>query len=134
MAHYAFIDENYVVVGVIVGKDEGNFDWENYYGNFRGMMCKRTSYNTRGGIHYQADSYIPSEDQSKALRMNYASVGGTYDPVKDAFIDIKPYSSWVLNEETCLWEPPIPKPDDGKMYYWDEEKLGWVEIRSSYTM
>jgi hypothetical protein len=127
MAHYAFIDENYIVVDIIVGKDEGNFDWENYYGNFKGQLCKRTSYNTRGGIHYQPDSDIPSEDQSKALRMNYASIGGKYDPEKDAFIGVQPYPSWVLNENTCLWEPPIPKPNDGKIYYWDEKLLEWVE-------
>lgn len=129
MAHYAFIDENYVVVEIIVGKEEGNFDWENYYGNFKGMMCKRTSYNTRGGIHYQPDSDIPSEDQTKAFRMNYASIGGTYNPVSDAFIGIKPYQSWILNEQTFLWEPPIPKPEDGKFYYWDEESISWVEYQ-----
>lgn len=127
MAHYAFIDENYTVVDVIVGKDEGNFDWETYYGNLRGQLCKRTSYNTRGGIHYEANSDVPSKDQSKALRMNYASVGGTYDPQKDAFIGIQLFPSWILNEKTCLWEPPIPKPDDGKLYYWNEELLEWVE-------
>jgi len=129
MAHYAFINEDYIVVEIIVGKDEGNFDWENYYGNFRGMLCKRTSYNTLGGIHYQTNSDIPSEDQSKAFRMNYASIGGTYDPIKDAFIGQKPYNSWVLNENTCLWEPPIPKPDDEKFYYWDEDEINWVEYQ-----
>lgn len=127
MAHYAFIDENYVVVDVIVGKDEGNFDWENHYGNLRGQLCKRTSYNTRGGIYYQPDSNIPAEDQSKAFRMNYACIGGTYDPVRDAFIPPKFYPSWVLNEETLLWQPPIPRPDDDKFYYWDENSLTWIE-------
>lgn len=127
MAHYAFIDENYVVVSVIVGKDEGNFDWENHYGNLRGQLCKRTSYNTHGGVHYQPDSDIPSEDQSKAFRMNYACIGGSYDPERDAFIPPKLYPSWILDEETLLWEPPIPRPDDDKFYYWDENSLTWIE-------
>lgn len=66
----------------------------------------QTSYNTRGGIHYQPDSDIPSEDQIKSLRKNYAGIGYTYDPVRDAFIPQKPSDQYILNEETCLWELP----------------------------
>lgn len=118
MAHYAFLDGNYIVTEVIVGKDESNFDWERHYGDLRGQLCKRTSYNTIGGVHREGG--IP-------YRKNYAGLGFTYDPVRDAFIPPKPYNSWLLNEDTCLWESPVPCPDDGKMYTWNEEQLSWIE-------
>lgn len=133
MAHYAFLDENNVVTEVIVGKNEGNFDWEQQYGSFRGQACKRTSYNTRGGVHYDSETNQPAADQSKAFRKNYAGIGFTYDPQRDAFIPPKPYSSWVLNEQTCLWEPPVPypidigTPENPKRYLWDEEGQQWNE-------
>ena len=128
MAHYAFLDENNIVTEVIVGKNEGNFDWEQQYGFFRGQACKRTSYNTRGGIYYDSETNQPSADQSKAFRKNYAGIGFTYDPQRDAFIPPKIYESWVLNEDSCLWEPPVPRPDDGKKYEWDEATISWIEI------
>lgn len=123
MAHYAFLDENNIVTNVIVGKDEGEdgVDWEVVYG------AKRTSYNTRGGIYYDNETNEPHTDQSKAFRKNYAGIGYSYDPVRDAFIPPKLYDSWVLDENTCFWEPPIPRPDDGKNYYWDEEIGNWIE-------
>ena len=108
MAHYAFIDENYIVTEVIVGKDESNYDWEQHYGNFRGQLCKRTSYHGN-------------------IRKNYAGIGYTYDPVRDAFIPPQPYASWTLDEETCLWQSPVAMPTDGKAYVWDEETLQWAE-------
>jgi len=117
MAHYAFLDENYVVTEVITGKDESNFDWEIYYGNFRGQLCKRTSYNTQAGVHVTGG--IP-------FRKNYAGIGYTYDPQRDAFIPPKPYASWQLNESTCLWQSPVPMPTDNNMYYWDESTLSWI--------
>ena len=117
MAHYAFLDENYIVTEVIVGKDESNFDWERYYGDIRGQLCKRTSYNTIGGIH---------KNGGTPLRKNYAGLGFTYDPIRDAFIAPKPYPSWNLNEETCRWEAPVPYPNDGQMYSWDESTKSWV--------
>lgn len=121
MAHYAFLDSNNIVTEVIVGKDEGenNIDWEQYYGEFRGQPCKRTSYNTYAGVH--SNGGIP-------LRKNYAGIGYTYDAVRDAFIPPKPYSSWLLNETTCHWESPISHPNDGKNYSWNEEQLTWIEI------
>lgn len=102
MAHYAYLDENNIVTLVIVGKDENEdaVDWEQYYG------AKRTSYNTIGGIHYNSETGLPSEDQSKAFRKNYAGIGFTYDAVKDAFIPPKPSETSILNDETCLWEEP----------------------------
>jgi hypothetical protein len=123
MAHYAFLDRNNKVVQVIVGKDEGDTDWEQYYGSKLFMPCKRTSYNTRGGVHTQGGT---------PFRKNYAGIDYTYDSYRDAFIPPKPYPSWKLNEETCLWEAPKPLPeDDGsgdppKMYVWDEYTTEWV--------
>jgi hypothetical protein len=130
MAHYAFLDDNNVVTEVIVGKNEGEDgkNWELQYGAFRNQVCKRTSYNTRGGVHYDQATGEPSADQTKAYRKNYAGIGYTYDQTKDAFIPPKPFESWVLNETSCLWDPPTPMPDDGKMYTWDEETTSWVEV------
>ena len=129
MGHYAFLDGNNIVTEVITGKDEGQdgTDWEQWYGQFRGQVCKRTSYNTRGGVHYQADG-TPSADQSKAFRKNYAGLGYTYDAGRDAFVPPKPFNSWVLNETTCLWDAPVPYPTDGKRYTWDEATTSWVEM------
>jgi hypothetical protein len=124
MAHYAFLDENNIVTQVIVGKDEGEdgIDWEEFYG------AKRTSYNTRGGVHYHSVTGEPSEDQSKAFRKNYAGIGYTYDSIRDAFIPPKNYESWTLDEQTCSWIPPIPKPNDGKYYEWNETTQSWNEV------
>jgi hypothetical protein len=88
----------------------------------------KMSYNTRGGIHYQADNNTPSQDQSKAFRKNAAGIGYYYDSIRDAFIPPKPFPSWTLNEQTCLWQSPIPYPNDGKMYQWNEEIGNWKEI------
>ena len=127
MAHYALLDENNVVTGVITGKDEGEdgVDWEVHYGNFRGQTCRRTSYNTQGGQH--SGGGIP-------FRKNYAGIGYSYDPVRDAFIPPKPYDSWLLDEDTCQWQPPVPFPTDRgtpenpRFYSWDEPTVSWVEI------
>jgi hypothetical protein len=119
VAHYAFLDENNIVTEVIVGKDEGEdgIDWEAYYGAFRGQVCKRTSYNTCGGVHTLGGT---------PLRKNYAGIGYTYDSERDAFIPPKPYVSWLLNENTCLWDAPVAMPDDGELYHWNEATLSWV--------
>jgi hypothetical protein len=110
MAHYAFLNENNVVTEVIAGIDETELieglDTETWYGNFRGQVCKRTSYNGN-------------------YRKNYAGIGYTYDAERDAFIAPKPFESWVLDEETCLWEAPVAYPDDGERYTWDEATLSW---------
>ena len=119
MAHYAFLDENYIVTEVIVGRDESNFDWERHYGDIRGQLCKRTSYNTVGGVH---------NNGGQPFRKNYAGIGFVYDPVRDAFYPQQPYPSWVLNEQTCLWESRIPYPNDGKQYRWNEDDLIWEEM------
>ena len=126
MAHYAFIDENNIVTEVIVGKDENDLDpgissWEEWYGNFRGQQCLRTSYNTHGNVHLNGDT---------PFRYNYAQVGGEYRPDKDGFIPLKPHTnpSFVVDENTLTWVPPVAAPSDGKSYFWSEENLSWVEV------
>lgn len=121
MAHYAFLDENYVVTEVIVGRDEANFDWERHYGDIRGQLCKRTSYNMRGGVHLQG---------GQPFRKNYAGIGFTYDPIRDAFIPPKPFPSWVLDEDTCLWKSSVPYPNDGQHYVWNEQVKNWLPYPS----
>ena len=117
MAHYAFLDENNIVVEVIVGRDDAGTDWEAHYGEFRGQPCKRTSYNTRGGVHANG---------GVAFRKNYASIGYTYDAQRDAFIPPKPYASWVLDETSCLWQAPVPLPEGKFPCNWDEASRSWV--------
>lgn len=124
MSHFAKV-VNGIVVNVIVAEKEF---FDTYIDTSPGEWIQY-SYNTHGGIHYQPDSNIPSEDQSKALRKNGASIGGTYDRDRDAFIPPKPHPSWTLNEQTCLWEPPIPYPTDDKSYFWDENILNWSEYK-----
>ena len=126
MAHFAKLDANNVVIFVTVGRQEDDGK-EAELTNRTGDVYKQTSYNTRGGVHYQADG-TPSADQSKAFRKNYAGLGYTYDASRDAFIPPKPYVSWVLNEQTCLWESPVAYPDDGGRYTWDETAGAWVEM------
>jgi hypothetical protein len=132
MAHYAQLDANNIVTQVFVGRDEDDLpeeidDWEVYYAR-PGFTVKRTSYNTRGGVHYNPETGEPGEDQTKALRFNYAGIGFTYDEERDAFIPPKPFDSWVLDEATCLWQAPIPYPEDGEEYTWDEETTSWIEV------
>jgi hypothetical protein len=114
MAHYAFLDENNIVTEVIVGIDETELieglDPETWYGNFRGQVCKRTSYNAN-------------------IRKNYAGIGFTYDEERDAFIPPKQSDLFILNEETCIWEPPTSKP--GEPYYWDFNLNEWVESQTA---
>jgi hypothetical protein len=80
-------------------------------------IWKQTSYNTIGGVH--TNGRIP-------LRKNFAGVGYTYDEDRDAFIPPKPYTSWVLNEDTCLWEAPVAYPTDGQKYSWNEGNKNWT--------
>ena len=121
MAHYAFLDMNNIVTEVIVGKDEGDTstNWELHYQDFRKQVCKRTSYNTHGGVHSNGDT---------PFRKNYAGIGYSYDSARDAFIPPKPYPSWLLVEESCLWKAPVDYPDDGERYEWDEENQEWDKI------
>ena len=86
--------------------------WEKHYGG-----CKRTSYNTKGGVHKLGGT---------PFRKNYAGVGHIYDPVRDAFYEEQPYASWTLNESTCYWEAPTPRPENGE-WYWKEDTTEWIE-------
>ncbi len=117
MAHYAYLDENNVVVDVITGKDEGEdgVDWEAWYTKFRGLTCKRTSYNTYEGVHLKGGT---------PFRKNFAAIGGSYDATLDAFIPRKLYASWTLNTSTCIWEAPVdyPTADGGvPLHAWNED-------------
>jgi hypothetical protein len=115
MAHFAQIDENNVVTQVLVIEQE--VVNTGLFGNPNSFV--QTSYNTQGGIHKLGGT---------PLRKNYAGIGYTYDKDRDAFIPPKPYNSWILNEDTCLYESPIPMPTDDKLYNWDESTTSWVEI------
>ena len=111
MAHYAFLNENNLVVSVLTGVDETELieglDPETWYGNFRSQTCKRTSYNNN-------------------IRKQYAGIGFTYDPVADIFIAPQPYPSWSLDANHD-WQPPTPMPTEG-FWSWNEETLSWNEI------
>ncbi len=122
MAHYAFLNMQNIVTEVIVGKDEtdGPTNWEMHYGNIREQVCKRTSYNTQGGVHSGGGT---------PYRKNYAGIGYTYDYARDAFIPPKSFDSWTLNENSCLWEAPVAYPDDGQQYEWNEETTSWDLIQ-----
>ncbi len=129
MSSYAKVNENGIVETVIVAEPEF---FDTFVDDTPGKWIQ-TSYNTRGGVHYEPDSNTPSSDQSKALRKNHAGIGYTYDKTRDAFIPPQRFTSWTLNNTTCLWDPPIPQPSDGKAYIWDEDLYqsdntkGWVE-------
>jgi hypothetical protein len=113
MAHYAFLDQNNIVTDVITGIDEAELieglDTETWYGNFRGQVCKRTSYNGN-------------------TRKQYAGIGYSYNPVADVFIAPQPYPSWSLDEKYD-WQPPTPRPE-GIGWYWDEDTLIWIEVNA----
>jgi hypothetical protein len=113
MAHFAKV-ENGIVTQVIV--IEPDVLATGLWGDPADWI--QTSYNTAGGTH----------PNGTPLRKNFAGIGYTYDKDRDAFIPPKPYNSWLLNEDTCQWEPPTPMPTDGKLYIWDEETTSWVEF------
>ena len=123
MGHFAKVS-NGIVTRVIVA--EADF-FNNFVDDSPGQWIQ-TSYNTRGGVHYQPNTNEPSEDQSKALRKNYAGIGYTYDSTRDAFIPPQPFNSWTLNEDTCFWDSPVAYPEDGKLYKWNEEIINWEEV------
>jgi hypothetical protein len=122
MSHFAKI-ENGFVTNVIVAEQD--------FINAQGGTWVQTSYNTYGGVHYQPNTDKISDDQSKALRKNYAGLGFVYDSTRNAFYTPQPYPSWTLNETTCIWEPPVAYPSDGSFenpYTWDEDTTSWVEV------
>jgi len=122
MAHFAEVDENNIVTRVLVVDNSQEDNGQEFLAETLGLggTWKRTSYNTQGGVHTSGGT---------PFRKNYAGIGYTYDSGRDAFIPPKPYNSWVLNEETCLWDAPTPMPvEEGKLYRWDEDTTSWVEV------
>ena len=121
MAHWAQIDENNIVVQVTVGDNNDPAGDEGYQwlvDNLGGTWIK-TSFNTMQGEHLVGGT---------PFRKNFAAIGYTYDASRDAFIPPKPFDSWILDEDTCIWKAPIGKPTDEPKYYWNEESLSWIEI------
>jgi hypothetical protein len=124
MSHFAKLDENNIVVFVTKGRTSSDGKEAELTAR-TGDVYKQTSYNTSGGVHRLGGT---------PLRKNYAGIGYTYDSERDAFIPPKPYPSWLLNEDTCLWGSPVPYPTDvgteenPKRYSWDEEAVNWVEV------
>lgn len=130
MAHYAQLNEHNIVTEIITGKDEPTVDegilivgaelyWENYYTQETGIVHKKTSYNTKGGVHLNGKT---------PFRKNFAGIGYYYDEIRDAFIPPKPFNSWILNEDTCLWEPPFNPPEDNNIYKWNESMQQWIKL------
>jgi hypothetical protein len=120
MAHFAKLDENNLVIDINVVNNENLLDAN---GVEREEIGIAFLIQWSGGYPYWKQTSYNGN-----FRKNYAGIGYTYDPVRDAFISPKPYPSWVLDEQTCLWQSPIQAPNDGKMYDWDESTLSWVEV------
>jgi len=128
MSHFAKVEDG-VVTQVLVAEQ----DFINSGAVGDPAQWIQTSYNTRGGVHYEPNSNTPSADQSKALRKNYAGIGYTYDAVRDAFIPPSPYPSWVIDEATAQYVSPIAYPTDGQEYDWDEATVSWVVVTPEET-
>jgi len=120
MSHFAEINNDGIVQNVIVA--EQDFIDSGAVGDSSNWI--QTSYNTRGGIHYAPNSSEP--DSGTALRKNYAGIGYTYDSTRNAFYAPQPFPSWLLDDDTCQWNAPVPMPDDDKMYVWDELTTNWT--------
>ncbi len=128
MAHWAELDENNTVTRVLVGDNNDPAGDEGYQwliDNLGGTWVK-TSYNAIGGKRRNPETNEITEEAG--FRKNYAGIGYTYDSTRDAFIPPKPFNSWVLNEDTCLWEAPVAYPTDGKSYVWNEDTTSWDEV------
>ena len=121
MAYFAEIDNTNTVTRVLAVPDAQQERGQDFLAIdlALGGTWVQTSYNTLGGVH--ANGGTP-------LRKNYAGIGYTYDADRDAFIPPKPYESWLLNDDTCLWDAPVPHPTDGKFYRWDEDTVSWLEV------
>lgn len=119
MAHFAEIDNNNVVIRVVVTDNEMPNEGHDWLVENLGGTWVKTSYNTQAGVHLLGGT---------PFRKNFAGVGMTYDADRDAFIPSRPFDSWVLDEETCLWKAPKERPiSDEVTYVWSEEQLDWVE-------
>lgn len=114
MSHFAKIINNEVVQVLVVEQDVLD---TGIFGDPSQWI--QTSYNTRAGVHLNGGT---------PLRKNYAGLGYVYDSIRDAFYERQPFPSWILDEDTCMWNSPVPKPQDEKFYYWDESELTWREL------
>jgi hypothetical protein len=126
MAHFAQVIDG--VVKQVIVAEQGFIDTLSDPQNWI-----QTSYNTRGGVHYDPETGKPSTNQTKAFRKNYAGEGFEYDSQRDAFIPPQPFPSFTLDESTCLWVAPVPKPDDEQTYVWDESTLSWKLLNTQIT-
>jgi hypothetical protein len=131
MGHFAK-----VINGLVVDVNVATEEWVEAQPDIWYVKWVQTSYNLYGGVYYDNATSQPVENQAEAIaaqdgrqRKNYAGIGYTYDPDRDAFIPPKPYPSWILNEDTCLWDPPIPYPEDG-MHTWNEETQSWDPVEA----
>jgi hypothetical protein len=113
VSHFAKVENGIVTEVLVIEQDVID---TGLFGN--PALWVQTSYNTHGGQH----------PEGRPLRKNYAGIGYTYDADRDAFIPPQPFASWTLNEDTCLWDAPLPYPNDGKPYYWDEAASAWMEV------
>jgi hypothetical protein len=123
MAHFAKV-VNGIVTQVIVAEPEM---FDTFIDSSPGQWIQ-TSYNTKGGVHYNENSNTPSADQSKALRKNFAGIGYTYNAQLDAFIPPKPYNSWILDNTTGTWKAPVTRPNDDNVYIWNESDQSWEQM------
>ena len=114
MSHFAKVENGIVTQVIVIEQDVLNLG---HWGD--PSLWVQTSYNTSGGVHLLGGT---------PLRKNYAGIGYSYDAGRDAFIPPKTYDSWMLNEDTCLWEAPVPAPTDNRPYQWDEPTLSWVVV------
>lgn len=119
MSHFAKVEGGIVTEVLVIEQDVID---TGLFGD--PALFVQTSYNTHGGVHYDQDG----QPDGPGLRKNYAGIGFAYDPLLDAFIPPKPFPSWLLDTQTCLWDAPVPYPTDGKMYVWDEATLSWVLV------
>ena len=123
MSYFALVKKNQVVKVTAMSAEKASKEELP-----TGMSLIQTSYNTRGGVHYDSSTGKPSTNQGMALRKNFAGIGYQYDTQRDAFIPPKPFPSWKLNEQTCQWQAPVAMPTDEKSYKWNEETKQWTEV------
>jgi hypothetical protein len=121
MSHYAKVRDG-IVVSIIVAEDD--FFTNGHFVDTSPGTWIKTSYNTKGGVHYGQDG---QPDNGTALRGNYAGIGYTYDATNDVFYAPQPYPSWTISSPTWTWTSPTPYPNDGKLYSWDETTKNWIE-------
>ena len=133
MSHYAKIEGNIVTQVIVVGDDNDPNETAGsaFCSNLLGGTWVKTSYNTRGGIHYSPNTNAP--DGGVALRGNYAGIGYVYDSENDVFYPPRPFPSWNISAPTWTWQPPIPYPTDGQDYKWDEATTSWVLVTPTTT-